>query len=344
MKKTLKYIKEAKWNVFAYVFAGIVEAIIGVLFPIFSAKIILNITNNEMNQLILSAVVILLFEIFRCLTGTMKSIFYNKIHRKTIVSLQTNMIKETLRIEVSEIDKQTTGLFIDRLNKDADTISRMLIDISYWITNILGNIGILVAMFMLNKYLFVYAIFTSISIFLLSKRRVNKEGEVRRKISRLSEEKTGLVGETIRGIRDVKVLNAVNNLANQTNNKINDVTQAEMKLIYVNNIYSGLETLARAFVEFFFIIIGVILYKKGLLSIPVFIIAYHYQPRVRTLLNGLSYLIDCIKQFDIASSRVYEIIDNHKFKKEKFGSKDVERLNGNIEFKKVSFAYDKNKQ
>ena len=343
IRKTLKYFKGLKWSIFAYVFASIIEAIIGVVSPIVSAKVILNITSEAMNQLVLVAVAVLIIDLLRCGVGMAKSIFYNRIHKQTVICIQKDMIRETLNIEVSEIDKQTTGLFIDRLNRDAQNISSLLMEISFWITKILGNIGILVAIFILNKYLFVYAIFTSVSIFLLSKKRVNKEGEARRGIAKYSEEKTGLIGESIRGIRDLKVLNATNNIIEQTTNKINNVSKAEMKLVYVNNIYSSMETLARAFMEFFFILLGVILYKKGLLTIPAFIIAYHYQPSIRMLLNGASYLIDDIKQFEIASSRIYEIIDNEKFEKEKFGSKEVNKLEGNIEFKNVSFGYNDDK-
>ena len=342
MKKTAVYMKGLKKYLIIYAFVALVEGILGIVFPIVSAKIILNITDKAMQQLVLSALVVFVLEVLQVISNVIKSLSYRKIHQQTSVNLQETMIRETLKIELFELDKQTSGLFIDRLNKDTSDLSSIFMEFSYWITKLLTNIGILVAIYILNKYLFIYAILTSIFIFLLSKKRVNKESEFRKGLRKTSEEKTGLIGETIRGIRDVKVLNATDNLAEKTSKKIREVMAEEMKLSLTNNIYSGAESIAKSLNEFIFLLLGVVLYSNGLLTIPSFVIAYNYQPRVRNLLTGLSYLIDYLKQFEISSDRIYEVIENDKFKKEKFGTKEVEKIEGNIEFKNVSFGYSKN--
>ena len=342
MKKTAVYMKGLKKYLIIYAFVALVEGILGIVFPIVSAKIILNITDKAMQQLVLSALVVFVLEVLQVISNVIKSLSYRKIHQQTSVNLQEKMIRETLKIELFELDKQTSGLFIDRLNKDTSDLSSIFMEFSYWITKLLTNIGILVAIYILNKYLFIYAILTSIFIFLLSKKRVNKESEFRKGLRKTSEEKTGLIGETIRGIRDVKVLNATDNLAEKTSKKIREVMAEEMKLSLTNNIYSGAESIAKSLNEFIFLLLGVVLYSNGLLTIPSFVIAYNYQPRVRNLLTGLSYLIDYLKQFEISSDRIYEVIENDKFKKEKFGTKEVEKIEGNIEFKNVSFGYSKN--
>ena len=49
------------------------------------------------------------------------------------------------------------------------------------------------------------------------------------------------------------------------------------------------------------------------------------------------------KKFSVSANRVFEIIDNVKFKKEKFGNVEIKKLDGNIIFENVSFGYDKTK-
>jgi len=344
MKKTTKYMKGLKKYLILYVFIAILEGVVGVIYPIISAKVILNITDKIINQLILTSLVVLSLDVFQSFLTLLKNISYRKIYQSTTANLQTEMFKETLKLEISEIDKQSSGLFIDRLNKDSQDISSMFMELSYWLTKIMSNIGVLIAIFILNKYLFLYALFTSIFIFLISKRRVNKESNFRRGIRKLNEDKTGLVSESIRGIRDIKVLNANDNLTNQTVKKIREVMKEEMKLYFTNSSYNAAETVAKSITEFLFIMLGIILYNKGSLTIPSFIIAYHYQPRIRNLLVGLSYLMDYLKQFEISSDRIYEIIDSDKFKKEQFGTKEVKKLDGYIEFKNVSFGYENDKK
>ena len=76
-----------------------------------------------MNQLVLSALTVFIIDMVAYTLGYLKGYFYYKIYLKTLVDLQYAIARETLKIEISEIDKSTTGLFIDRLNNDTKEIS-----------------------------------------------------------------------------------------------------------------------------------------------------------------------------------------------------------------------------
>ena len=47
------------------------------------------------------------------------------------MNLQIAVAKETLKLEVKEIDKTSSGVFIDRLNKDTEDISGMFMEYSF---------------------------------------------------------------------------------------------------------------------------------------------------------------------------------------------------------------------
>ena len=42
----------------------------------------------------------------------------------------------------------------------------------------------------------------------------------------------------------------------------------------------------------------------------------------------------------VSSDRIYEVIENDKFEKEKFGTLDIQKLEGNIKFNDVDFSYN----
>lgn len=344
IKKAFKYTKRARKYCALYLLVAILDGINGILLPVFSAKVILGITDKIINQVILSASIVFLIELFNSILLYLKVLASRKIQQAASSDLQYDLIKETMKIETSEIDKKTSGLFVDRLNKDAQELSTMFMEFSYCITKIISNIGVLVAILLLNKYLFIYSIIISIIIFLISKIRVNKGSTFKKELRKINEEKTGLISEIIRGIRDIKVLNATDNVATQTRKKIKEACEEEVKLSTVEMLYTTYEKSANALGEFIFILLGIYLYQKGLLTIPAFIIAYNYQPRVRNLLTAVSLLLDNIKQFQISSERVFEILENKTFKKEKFGHIEIKDINGNIEFKNVSFAYNNSKK
>ena len=344
IKKTWVFIKECKLDLIGYASVSIIEAIIGAILPLISAKIILNITDGLMHQLILSALSVLIIELILYTMYYFKGYWYQKIYQKTLVNLQIAVARETLKLEIKEIDKSSSGVFIDRLNKDTQDISSMFMEYTYWTSYVITNIGVLVAIFILNKYLFVYAIITSVCIFLINKKRLSKQYEVQKRLKIIQEKKTGLTGELVRGIRDIKVLNASNTILKQTSKKIIETSNEEIKMLNIRRIYHFLENDLRTISDFIFIIIGYFLYKHTLLTIPTFVIIYNYQTKVKNLLTGIVQILEYNKKFVVSSDRIYEVIENNNFKKEKFGALNIQKLEGNIKFDNVDFSYDqKNK-
>ena len=343
LKKTWKYIKSAKMNLVGYGAVSISEAIISAILPLLSAKVILNITNEVINQLVISALVVFFIEIILYVMYYFKSFFYRRIYQKTLINIQKSLAKEILNLEIAEIDKNSSGLFIDRLNKDTQDIAGLFMEYTYWISYIITNVGVLFTVFVLNKYLFVYALISSIVVFIINRKRITKQYEVQKELKVLQESKTGLTSELVRGIRDIKVLNANNTILKQINEKIEETTKKEVKIINIRNLYNYIENNTRAISDLGFIIIGCFLYNKTLLTIPTFVIIYNYQSKIKNLLTGMVQLSEYNKKFSVSANRVFEVIDNVKFKKEKFGNVEIKKLDGNIIFENVSFGYDKTK-
>lgn len=341
IKRMLPYMKESRKYLILYVVVSIIEAIIGAIIPLVSAKVILNITNGIIDQLILSSLTVFIISLIMYLSRLFKGLFYQKIYKITLMNLQIAVAKETLKLEVKEIDKASSGVFIDRLNKDTEDISGMFMEYSYYTSNVITNIGVLVTIFVLNKYLFLYALITSLIIFLIYKKRLSKQYEVQREVKKLREKQTGLTSEIIRGIRDIKVLNANNTMLKQTTIRITETTHEAIRMENIRRIYNYIENNTRELLDFLFIIYGCILLKNNLLTIPAFIIIYNYQSKIQNLLTSLVALLETNKRVEVSADRIFEIIENKKYKKEKFGNKKINKLLGNIKFKNVRFGYDK---
>ena len=84
IKKTWRYIKEAKWNLVGYAFVSVLEAIIGAILPLVSAKMILNITDGMMKQLFFSALAVFGIEFILSYVYYFNSVFlqYGICHGK----------------------------------------------------------------------------------------------------------------------------------------------------------------------------------------------------------------------------------------------------------------------
>lgn len=343
LKRTWQYIKSSKFNLVGYGTVSIIEAVISAIIPLLTAKVILNLTDGIMEQLILSALAIFGVELILYTLYYFKGFFYQKIYQKTLINLQKAIAKEILNIEIKEIDKHTSGLFIDRLNKDTQDIAGLFMEYAYCLSYIITNVGVLITIFILNKYLFVFAIISTVVIFLINKKRLSKQYSVEEQLKKLQESKTGLTSELIRGIRDIKVLNANKMVLNQTSEKIEETTNERVRIMNINRFYNYIASTISVFSDFCFILFGCLLFSKSLLTIPTFVIIYNYQSRIKNLLSGFVQISEFNKKFNIAADRIYEIIENNTFEKEKFGDIKVKKLNGNIKFENVNFGYTDDK-
>lgn len=342
LKRTWNYIKLAKGNLVYYVAVSIIEAIISILLPIVSAKIILNMTDGLFSQLILTGLAVMLLQCVIRLISFFKTVFYKRIFNVTIEAMKMDLTKAILDLEIRELDNSNSGLFINRINKDTEDIAGVFMEFAYWISYIISNMGVLVTIFILNKYMFVFSLITTLTCYFIHRKKVNKMYKIQKKLRSLSEDVTSLSTEVIRGIRDIKVLNASDVVLSSMGKRINDVLDERSKLINNRNLFDILDSIVKNVFSFLFLVLGVYLCSKNLLTIPVFVILYNYLNKVYGLLNGIANLSEYLKTFALSSSRIYEIIYNEELKKEEFGNKHIDKIIGNIEFKNVSFEYNDN--
>lgn len=172
LKFTWKFARKQKKNLIAYTIFSIISIVISVFVPILSAKIIVSLTNNEFKQLILIAILIFIVENIRNLVHCFQRHNSNILFRETYINLQTELGKEILKLENRVIDNNGAGVFIQRLTNDTSKLSDIFPMLINYLTNIITNIGIFGAIFILNKAVFIYLIVAISIMYLIEKKRV----------------------------------------------------------------------------------------------------------------------------------------------------------------------------
>ena len=340
IKKSWPYIKKGKKYIFLYAIALSIFIGINVITPLLSAKLVLNITNGLLDKVIIVAGVILVLELLRNFFDFIGSIIYNKFYFILLNEIQENLASEALKLDIREIDKHSSGVFIDRLTKDAAELSEIFQMIMWYLSRIFTNFGVLGAIFIVSKIMFLYCVFVLFVIYWIEKVRIKAWFDRMTENKKLREENSGLVSELVRGIRDIKVLNSAKDFLDKMMDKIKTANQHQVNLMVSQKKYSLLSGSLKDMSDFMFIILGIILIKTNHLSIDNMIVIYMYQTRIFDLLTSLTSFNEETKKFTLSSKRVFEIIDG-KFKKEKFGKRHLNHIEGNFEFKNVTFGYEK---
>lgn len=342
-RRTFKYAKEERKQFILFLSFSLLVAITGAVFPVLSAQIVVNITNSFFLKVIIVAIALFFVQNIRNISNYFTNKCTQLFLRKTLLEMNTDVAEKAVKLKMKEIENKSTGLFIDRISNDSNNMVNTLLNLNVYITEIIANIGVLFAIFIISKIMFLYVLLSLILLYLIEKVRMNLYYKQDKKYRELRENNVGIISELIRGIRDIKVLNIERNFIRKTKEKIEYANDERFKMANNSNKFRLLSDTIQEIILFIFIILGILLVTKDLLTASNLVVLYMYQDRIYyNLLFYITNLIDQIKNFNLSSNRVYDVIDDNTMEKEKFGNKKKEKLKGNIEFKNVSFSYNNN--
>ena len=344
LKKSFKYAKGARLMLFLYIIFGALLAFIGVIAPLLSAKELLYVTDGTFKKLVIIALCVFAVEISRNICRALSRITSRLFAREVMKRIQIDMAGEILKIKTADLDKKSSGVFISRLNTDSGKISDIFLKLNYDITDLISSIGVLVAIFFINKIVFCYFLVVVFIIFLVKRKRIITYFIRDKKFRELREKVTGLTGELVRGVRDVKVLYAGKSFMKEIDERITEVNQERYKMDMVSIKYDLVSGSLQDLFDLLLILLCIYLFKQDGLSIANFVIIYMYRNRVMNFLTIVTDVMESLKDFNLSANRVFEILDGAVYRKETFGTRHIDKIKGDFEFKDVSFSYDDKQQ
>ena len=344
LKRVWQYSKSQRFRIILYYCCHIINIANGIILPILYAKIIVQITNKAYYQLALMALIIFFIESLYSITDYFCTILTNHIYRETLSNLETELGKEVLKLDNKSIDDNSSGVFISRITKDAGQLSDIFNSIGFHLGNIVKNIGIFIAVFIVSKASFIYLLIVAIITFLIDKKRADERTKNEKIVKKKEELTSGFIGEMVRGVRDIKMLNSEHSFINKLQERIIDANNEKYKANKINRTIQYIGNVVRDTSELGLILLLIILLSKGYITPTIGIVIFHYSGNTSYVTMFISELLDTIVDFNLSCTRVFALLDNKEFKKEKFGKNHIEKIKGDFEFNKVSFCYKENEK
>ena len=341
LKRVYQYGKKYKKCLIIQIICCLFGIGFNVIMPLISAKLIVNFTDSVFNQAILMSIVILSL----CIINEIKTLIIRKntqiFRRGTVRNMQMSLGRETLKLEQSTIDSNSSGMFIQRLTNDTDKMAGMFTIGMGKLTGFISNIGSFIAIFLIDWHMFIYFLVAAIILTILYYAKNESIGEKDKEFRHQSDKVAGLTGELVRGARDIKMLFAKDSFMKEFDLNVQKQSELNFEMRNTDMGYNILIDIIKDIFEFMTVILLIILIKYNVLTVAVAFALFSYRSTVLTnLMSSVSSLLEECKGFNISSNRVFEIINNKKFKKEKFGKKHLDKVDGNFEFKNVCFSYD----
>lgn len=342
LKFVWQYAKDQKAKLIKYILCNFVVVIISVVVPIISANIIIYLTDSIFYQLLMMASVLCLLEMLRSMLNYFSRYYSMVIFRESFIKIQTALGKNILRLENKVIDSNSSGVFIQRLTSDTSRLADIFNVLNLYLSRILINLGIFIAVFIINFRAFIYLIVMVLVLYLIERRRVRIYNSKDKEFRKQNEKVTGFVSEIVRGLRDIKMLHSEDSFSSELHSQVEELNQSRYLMMQVNNRYNCLRFCLQDIFHLGLIFLLVYLITMGNLAVANGLVIHNYQGRVTSIIDILGMLLQSVKDFNLSCSRVFAIMYSDQFSKEKFGSRHLDKVNGDFCFSHVNFHYDSN--
>lgn len=342
LKSTYKYAKSGRGYLYLFLFTHVVFTILAVVIPIITARRLVLLTSGVFDKLFVIFIIIFIMEISRNLVRYIGSYAYNKFYYDVRRNLQIELTRETLKITQEELNTTSSGVFIERINNDTDSLTDVFASLINQVTTIIGNFGILVTIFFINRYMFLAYLSFIIIIIAFNRYSSNINYMNRKKLKKEREKTGGFISEIVRGSKDVKILNAEESFLKKADQHLKKASDMSYKYHMERAKYGAFSGTIRDTADLGIgILICVFLISKTLgIESALIIYSYHYQ--ILYTADIIESVYEILKQFNLSANRIFGVLEENEFNKEVFGNKKLKNFNGNIEFRNVSFSYEDN--
>ena len=339
LKKVYKYTKEYNKYLFTYMLIIPIMSAISIIVPLLSARELASITSGAYENLFVLAIFVFGVEILRNICNYIAWFSLMRYFRESERVIKMKALRAVFGIKNKNLDGMPSGLIIERVNSDCNKISDAIPSIVEYLLDIITNLGVVVTIFFLNKILFVFLLIGAVGIFCIKRQRIKKWHEFDKQRRHLSERVTSFISELIRGVRDIKVLDANESFLTTAEDKIKDYHQTLFKGRRSLRRYEFISGSLQDLLDYTFIVLGIILLRDNLVTATAFVTVFLYKERIYNMFNVYTRLQELFQDFKLSSSRVLEIIDGDRYERESFGTKELTNIKGEFEFKNVNFGY-----
>ena len=342
MKRLLAYIKPYRKYVIFAILMNIVVAALGPLRP-YLTKVAIDdyIAASDYNGLITISVILFASLLLQAAIQFFLTYYTQYLGQKTLYDLRTQLFNHTQKLALRFFDKTPIGRIVTRVTNDVEALGELF---SSGIVMVFSDIFIIVWIFVFMFFMDVKLSFVTLSVlpvliygtFLFRKKVRESYRDVRLHLARLNS----YMQEHITGMNVVQIFRKEKDEMKRFSNINNDYRQANIRSIFYYAIfYPGVELLSS-------IAVGLIVWYgggeiiRGSMTIGVLFAFIQYTEMFFRPIRDLSEKYNIMQTAMASSERIFKLLDNKTFVKNPENPVKLERVNGEIEFKNVWFAYN----
>lgn len=345
LRRLLSYMKPYK-GLLALAFLFLVGATVTEMMGPFLIKQFLDEhlvpRNFDQSALVTLFVVYIVAHLLKVLFTYLDLLYFQNIAFKIVQDMRVEVYEHVQKLSLSFFDRTPIGTLVSRITNDTEAIKDFYVSVlSTFVKNIVFLIGILVAMFLLNVKLALFSLVLIPIMFAIMVLYRQKSAafylEVRNQLSVLNAK----LNESIQGMNIVQVFRQEKRMRKEfeeVNNKHYSAGRRTLKLdaLLLRPATDLVHIVAIALVLGLFGIDAL----KSPVEVGVLYAFVNYIHRFFQPVNEMMMKLSFFQQALVSSSRVFHLMDEKDLAPVQKGDGNPQVVNGDIEFKNVTFSYD----
>ncbi|EJQ96075.1 hypothetical protein IGW_01262 [Bacillus cereus ISP3191] len=345
LRRLLSYMKPYK-GLLALAFLFLVGATVTEMMGPFLIKQFLDEhlvpRNFDQSALVTLFVVYIVAHLLKVLFTYLDLLYFQNIAFKIVQDMRVEVYEHVQKLSLSFFDRTPIGTLVSRITNDTEAIKDFYVSVlSTFVKNIVFLVGILVAMFLLNVKLALFSLVLIPIMFAIMVLYRRKSAafylEVRNQLSVLNAK----LNESIQGMNIVQVFRQEKRMRKEfeeVNNKHYSVGRRTLKLdaLLLRPATDLVHIVAIALVLGLFGIDAL----KSPVEVGVLYAFVNYIHRFFQPVNEMMMKLSFFQQALVSSSRVFHLMDEKDLAPVQKGDGNPQVVNGDIEFKNVTFSYD----
>lgn len=327
--------------VFHLFFSALLRSISLLLIPVAAAKVVEFATIKDYQTTFLYATIFLIVSFIYVLCH-----HYNYIAYKNNSIFTHNKLQELILSKVTSYDENftknmSTSYIVNTAFNDVGKVMQVPDQSFDAITGVVNIAIALIILISVNVYIGILAlILYIISMYALDKNMKKKNYYLSRQ-RKHQDNISSLMGQVLDGNKEIKAFNMSDNLNTYLKNYKKLWKKDYLKKKKYNDNFYVLVPTILGFGKIVIYLILIYLILNGRYDVATLVLVVGYYENIENEFERLSDKLDNVSSFSIMLDRIYKILNYKTNNMLSFGDNDNDYIKGKINFKNVSFTYEK---
>lgn len=355
-KRIIKELIAYKWMMITVLVATILSTVLSIFGPAMLGQATTELFNGMMRQIegtgavdfeVIGRILLIAIGLYvgSALFGMLQGYIMSTVVENVVFKLRQQLLQKIHQMPMAYFESQPYGEVLSRLTNDIDTVANSLgQSVTQLMTALLTMVGVAAIMLSMNVIL-ALVVLLLVPVSFLVMRIILKNSQ---KYFNLQQESLGVINGQVEEVYGGQTIVKAFNQEARTMTEFENVNQELESSAWKSQFFSGIMFPFMRFLGYLgyvaVVIIGAYMVIRGSLTVGGIQAFTQYVNRFTVPITQLSQIVTMLQTMAAAGERVFDLLDEEEESQTTGQSLVVDEVEGQVEFKQVSFGYQPNQR